>query len=543
MFCKANNSFSAITVAVGVLCFSLLVACPQEKPNLAKLAQLGARNLEKANQAPASWTLTGHASSGGMVTVKTTKNRNGQSWLFFATVKDQTTKLCEIYETEGFWYVIEGSRKIKTRPFEAVLQTPGVYYFLSLATPRFVTGEVLLQNAKFEQQRGDVASYRIPPSPEVRAAMETVLTNIQEASLKNPDLLKRPDAIELVRLAHERLEEGTPLSINIRTGMIVEEQTGFGQKELTLSIKDFRWLDGPETNRFDLPEVDLWEDRSESLSVEDLKECVLVLHDPLFRDRNNRSEPDGCVLNLKTGKLRRLPYRGFASIPCCFMNDRRYVIVVANDVNKGSMRLVKLDLLTGENWDIIRDGDAAWTPLTAKISPDDRWLISQSYQKGNTPWDFQMHLIDLANGKLRQLGKTGEFGGALSWLPGGDAVIVRRFQSANEPTVISRLGINGTQKDVRVGDMPLVLRKSKRILYRDQESALWYTCNLDGSDPNLYADGMKGCGNPTVSPEEERIIFDRGGGGKVTKPMLFEFGKTNGTPITTAEGFTGHSVW
>jgi Tol biopolymer transport system component len=103
--------------------------------------------------------------------------------------------------------------------------------------------------------------------------------------------------------------------------------------------------------------------------------------------------------------------------------------------------------------------------------------------------------------------------------------------------------MDGKLTDLRQGDSPVVLRKSKKILFEDTDSGLWRTCELDGTKPEIYADGMKGYDTPAVSPDESQIIFAKFEKGKLPRLMLFDWGDTNGKPIVNAGGFTGIPVW
>jgi hypothetical protein len=155
--------------------------------------------------------------------------------------------------------------------------------------------------------------------------------------------------------------------------------------------------------------------------------------------------------------------------------------------------------------------------------------------------DLQMRLIDLTTGKSRSLGKPSKIGAPFSWLPDGSGLILKRFEpsadiNAVEPRILCRMGLDGKLTDLRRGDDPLVLRKSRKILYADNDTDLWHTCNLDGSHPELYGDGLAGYGMPAISPDEKQIIFAYFEKGKLPQLMLFDIGKSKGKPIGHAEG-------
>ena len=120
----------------------------------------------------------------------------------------------------------------------------------------------------------------------------------------------------------------------------------------------------------------------------------------------------------------------------------------------------------------------------------------------------------MKTGEARLLGKPSKIGAPFSWLPDGDGLILKRFETqddpkAVEPRILCRLGLDGELTDLRSGDWPVVLRKTRRILFEENATRLWHTCQLDGSDPKLFADGLKGYSMPAVSPDEKRVVFVR----------------------------------
>ena len=162
--------------------------------------------------------------------------------------------------------------------------------------------------------------------------------------------------------------------------------------------------------------------------------------------------------------------------------------------------------------------------------------------------DAQMRIVELGLRHGRMLGEPRRIGGPFSWLPDGDGLILKRFErtddpKAIEPRVICRLGLDGKLTDLRSGDWPLVLRKSRRILYTAGATRLWYTCALDGTASELFADGLAKHGMPAISSDETKVIFTRYDQGKMPQLRLFEFGKSTGTSVTKAAGFTGVAVW
>ena len=80
-------------------------------------------------------------------------------------------------------------------------------------------------------------------------------------------------------------------------------------------MRSRNWLDKAPAGAFALPKGAAWDDQTKPWLESDLEDCVMVSHDPMFLTDAGQPGPDGHLLNLKTGRLRRLPYEGFISMP------------------------------------------------------------------------------------------------------------------------------------------------------------------------------------------------------------------------------------
>jgi hypothetical protein len=348
--------------------------------------------------------------------------------------------------------------------------------------------------------------------------------------------------VDTVKFWREQLAKGEVLSLDEKSGIIVE----FKIHDLVITVEDFRWLRKAPADAFALPKNARWDEQNQPLSESDLDDCVMVARDPIFVMGVGKLALDGYLLNLKTGRMRRLPYQGFATMPGCFLKDRKEVIVTGLDIG-GQVDLLKLNLITGENLPVYGQFKGAKVTM-AELSPSGRKIATLQMLNGANLLDLQIRVIDLQSGASELLGKPTGIGAPFSWLPDGDGLILKRFgpkEDLNvvEPRILCRLALDGKLSDLRPGDSPVVLRKSQRILYEDNDTSLWHICHLDGSEPKLFANGMKGYGTPAVSPDETRILFALFEKGKLPQLTLFDLGKTEGKLVVRSVGFTGNPVW
>ena len=232
-------------------------------------------------------------------------------------------------------------------------------------------------------------------------------------------------------------------------------------------------------------------------------------------------------------------------MPGCFLNDRRSVIVFGADASGFGM--VKLNLDTGRNEEIDFGELNRGVHVMGELSPDGKRIATIRSINGSFQEDCWVQLIDLETAKCRNLGMQMQIGGPCSWLPDGNELVVKRLESKGESNsvakrTICRLELNGKLTDLCPGDWPVVLRKSRKILYQQNDSKLWHTCDLDGSHSELFADGFKGYVMPAVSPDESKILFVRDDINH-SQLVLIEMGKSTGKPVRHVAGFTARPVW
>jgi hypothetical protein len=502
-------------------------------PNPEELAKAGRNTKARLQSAAAIWDVKYNLPNGTM-RVNVVREKDRQAWLFFETVGSNEVVVCSLVQTGGFWYALETQTTVKTRPWEAELHLPGGYLFLRLAELQFVQNAADLANATFKSRRGNRLEYRLPLSVEERTNAQKVISDFENIGKAHPKFLNEPDTKKTLALARDELENGMPLVIDEKTGIVREIET----QNVPIAVEGFQYLDQVSPTTFAVGNDVKWDDQSTPWPKSDLANCIMVTHDPLAEPGGSSRTLDGYVLNLKTGRLRRLPHRGMAAVPVCFPQDRAEVIGSGTDLD-GRTGIFKWNLLTGQE---TRISDGLIT--MAELSPDGRTLATMRTLGDSN----QVRLLDFETRKERSLGKPGNIGGPIGWLPDGDGLILKRLeaptdQNATELPVVCRLGMDGKVTDLRYGDSPIVLRKSKRILFQDNDSGLWKTCEFDGTQPKLYADGMKGYDAPVISPDETQIIFTKFENKKLPQLILFDWGSTKGKPLVSAEGFTGIPVW
>lgn len=530
-----------VCVVIFSCLFSAFSAETNQLPSTSQLVKSGAATLHKLSMNKAEWLVNCHMKSGMTIQARVIRDKDNEAWTISSVADGKTTEICRLIQIGGVWYLKEKEQSVKTLPFAARPFFGPLYQVIDLAELRCVNNEVMLNDTMFESRDHNRLFYRIPiPAPE-RQLLESVIAESKKLEARDPHAFKIPEKAQLQEIG-EWLTLGIPLTVEEGTGIVLQTRV----EETAVEVEGFHWLDELPAGAFDLPANVKWEDQTKPWRTGDYGDCIMFSHDPLYvLNSDTQLNPSAYILNFRTEEIRRVPFRGISSEPGCFMKDRRLVVVSGRWAIEGT-HLMGINLPGGENL-VVRRLTMRGVDLTAALSPDGKKIAVLHGFDGGGLTDFQVHLIDLEGQDVQSIGKPVHIGNRFSWLPDGKGLILERIVHAENwntsgPRMLSRLDLDGQLTDLRAGDAPVVFRKSRRILYRD-ETHLWRTCKLDGSDPKLFGDGFKDYGDPAISPNERQIIFIRFEKGKLPQMMLFDVGKSKGKPVGPKEGFVRKPVW
>ena len=113
-------------------------------------------------------------------------------------------------------------------------------------------------------------------------------------------------------------------------------------------VIDFRWRDRIDLDDFKVDGRN-WEDNTDDPTAGDLDDLVMIGHSPLWRP-GAKTSTDGRLLDLKTGRYRRIPFAGAEVLTGCFLAGRTRVAVTGLDaMGDGALGLYDVDLKTGAN--------------------------------------------------------------------------------------------------------------------------------------------------------------------------------------------------
>lgn len=466
--------------------------------------------------------------------------KDGETARFRGFIEPKDSKAIPIFnltEVSNIWYVVEPETRVRCRPWEHFFQSAISELMLEAAELRFVLDSTAFAFAEVERTNGSSILFRERLDQAESNSLASVLA---EVATVPPNLTPHRDkrlALQ-ARFLQRALAEGVSFSVNRDGGFI----DGWETQRHKIEIEHFHWLPSTPTSRLRVSGTN-WVDRVAPFRSADWDRCVLVAHDPSAEA--SRINPRLGVLRLDNGLVTRVPIPTLGTVWGEFLSDRKTAVVVHQDI-AGSMALSLVNLSTAEvtPLDVALNGTLIGMPV---LSPDQQTIaILFRPQNASSVVEFQMLLVDIKKKTAKTLGKPGRLGAPYSWLPDGSGIVLKRFLPAKsddiERRVVCFLRMDGTLADLIAGDDPLVIPHLKCVLF-EGSSRDWFTCNLSGLNPVKFADGMKGWGNPAISPNGKEMLWVRFVKGELPQLHRFEFGNKNGELATKSPGFTSMPVW
>jgi hypothetical protein len=516
-------------------CLFLLWANPAslaDGPDPAALARTARATTERLAHQAASWTSNHTLPGGGRIIVEVLQTPGRRRLTLALPVENTRVVATRITERDGVWYVIDSGARGKYRPYEAPTQLPLTYLYLGNADLVLATDAASWTH---EATKGTVATYRTPLPEPMRRTLQSVVHSLDEAASKGALTAESKAAL---KSSKERLTNGTAIEVDTATGVILSA----GLPERRVRVTDFHWLDKVDDREFDVGGD--WVDFTDDPTGGDRDDLLLIGHNGLWQPGMRTGETDCRLLDVATGKFRRVPFRGANCIGGCFLKGRTSVAV--SGPHEGRMSVYEVDLRTGANRRLGGEALANGVTLSPTVSPDGKTLAVQHGTMVLGTLQTQIHVIDLATNTARAIGEPHDMASA-SWLADGSGLIlVLRHPGPTPPervAGIARMDLDGRVTPIRDGDMPTLIGDRRTILYRDNATRTWRTCGLDGNDDKPYADGLAAHGFPAPSPDGKRLVMMRFAAGTAPVPELFQLGESEGRPLTSVRGLWGWPAW
>ena len=511
-------------------------------PDPAALAKAGRETRARLEKESASWTSTTHLPGSADVAVEVLSTPNGRRMALSMTLRGQRVEAIRIVERDGVWYVKELNKRGKYRPYEAPFVLPTAYVFLLRAEPS-VVNEAGPALGAHEETKDGVATYRTPLPDSARRLLQNTLADLEKLKAQAPEKAAAPELVRIGEQGRELLGRGMPTKVDSATGLIVLS----GAPDRQTEMQNFRWLDAVDPKELQVDDQK-WEDFADDPTAGDASDLAMISHSGIWRPGQNAGDSDGRLLDVRTGRLRRIPLREAIVMPGCFLKDRTKVVVAGLDQARGGLNLYEVDLKTGANRRLGGERLSEGNVLTPTCSPDGKTIAALHKPATGEPLNTTLTLVDVESGEARPLGVPRDQA-FLSWTPDGKGLILlaREPLDAKDPnspqtSSIARLDLDGKLAKLREGTMPAVLADG-RVLFQDVKTRGWKTCNLDGGDEKEYAGGLVGYGFPAPAGDGKRILMMHFVQGQGPTPMVLPIDGSEGKPATTASGLWSMPAW
>ncbi len=518
------------------------------QPDLAMLVRAGRETAVRLERQAASWTATTRLPNDLRVVVTILSTPSMRRTVLTPQVGERKLGELRIIARDGLWYVSELGSKRKYRPFEAPLLMNAAYFFLLRGEPRFVGKVSQKRFGNYEGTKDGVATYLTPLPASIRKGIEYSLRGLEDLARQKPELANDPQSVRLIEQVR-RMLRGVVVRIDLATGMYLQLGSADRQTEIT----DFKWLDTVAPEEFAIAQQE-WEDFSADPTVGNADDLLMIGHNAGWQPGMKSGDTDGRLLDVRTGRYRRIPFQGIATVPGCFLKDRSRVVVSGLDDTSGTLGLYEIDLKTGENRRLGGDALAGGNSLMPALSPDGKTIAVIHKKPEGRPLDSQIYLIDLSRiglkgGDARPLGKPADVA-FLSWPPDGQGLLLLKRESADPSNLtlpstdtIARLGLDGRTTRLLEGSMPVVLNDGKTVLFEDTKTRSWQTCDLAGKNVQPFANGLADYLFPSPGPDGKRILWMHFVRGAAPVPTLIPIGETSGKPVVPAPGLWSLPCW
>ncbi len=488
---------------------------------------------------PASWVVLHEANADTQFVVHAVQ-AGGHRRLGLSLQKpgEDPQAIVKVVERDGFWYVDQGNARGKYRPYEAPIFMSTAYYYLLRSKPVFLDAGAVGRLGVFQEGRGGHFLFRTPVTEAERARFAGFLMDANRRLSQTPP--EQQEALRAeIHMVQGLMNQGIPVQVREDLGVM----EAYGTPGKRTRLLNFKWLDTVDEREF-VVDGGNWEDHTGDPTAADPGNLVMLGHCGWWRPGVQDYETDIRLLDVVTGKMRRVPYQGPIAQPGCFLPGRTRVAVTGLDAAGTSMGLYEVDLKTGANrrlgGELLADGWCAEPTL----SPDGTALAVIHKTPRHGPNLAELCTVDLATGEARRVRDEMDVS-SLSWDPSGDGWILfyRRADAPEEESgVICHLNRDGQLLPLRKGEYPVVL-DDRRILYWAEREGGWMECDLRGKNPVRFADGLVGHGHPAVAPDGRRMIFMKYADQQPPVPLLMEIGVWNGAPITRVPGLWGTPRW
>ena len=451
------------------------------------------------------------------------------------------SKLVTIIERDGFWYCTEHKTRTKYKPYEAVLQIPAIYHLLARSEIRVVTSADAEQiEETIAEVDGDVVTMVTPLTDAMRSQFERIVMGTAQLPADKVPPQQKTQIAEIKRI----LERGLEMKVSRDTGIVLQN----GAVGKRTWIVDFEPIEQPDAASFSVEDHE-WEDHTLPLSTDNMTDVMMISHVKSWRPGSPKQDTDLCLLNINTGKLRRVPFQLGLATMGCFSPQRNSVFVSGHVPDEGYIGLFEIDLSDGEHRQLGGTMLQRGFAMGATLSPDGKTLATCQMGTNQEVLSFQVVIVDVESGEAKAIGDPQDIA-FLNWLPDGSGLIaaLRESRGPDKPphSTICRLDLDGTITPIRDGGRPVLVNAPKpSILFHQntEDGSIVKICDLDGRNERQLGDGFSRHGFACVSPDGKRIAMMKFSKQIGPRPVIIDIDTGKSTAIAVGAGMWTLPRW
>ncbi|HVU38099.1 MAG TPA: hypothetical protein VHC95_07170 [Opitutales bacterium] len=481
--------------------------------------------------AAANWTTIITKPGGAPITINVIREGDRFSYSFRIPDGSSTTEVTRVVQRDGVWYVTDLDQRGKYRPYECPFQIPSIAVLLPRANFLTVDRPTEKPLGDLQGVSNNIATFHKPLPSATRVALQGAKKQGLDRLAADPANPKAGALRQQIAQIDELLKNGFTYRVDLSNGIIID----FSDAQMQLQVRDFHWLSVAPPATW-VVASGRWPDYTAPPLPNDRSQFALILGNASWRPGLG-SDYDLKLLDLNTGDFRRVPYHGESAMDGAFFDNRSKVVVTALDAMAGTSGVYTIDLATGENRPLVTGAISDALFYDPAVSPDGKSVAVTRTVPGGDLLKHQVVIIDLATGQSHDVGRPGDYA-FLSWRRDGKGLIMHRIEpgSPNQitPRNIVSLDLQGTLAVLHRGDTPTVLGDG-RILFQDDTDNLWKTCDVQGRNPQVFADGLAKHLFASAGPDGAHILFIRKEDNQTMQPVIVDLqGHENLVPVPAA---------
>ena len=451
----------------------------------------------------------------------------------YAVSENERKLVSETFITPDTWYVEEDGKKIKYRPFEAHYALPKTYYYLMTSKVQFANFRNITHLGKYAGFEDNQHHYYHPVSESEKEAIRTRVDSIRNDIIPNAETRNEENyfLIEAKKLL-EYAQKGK-LNIIENSGIISRLDTPTG----VIEIKDFRWL--TQSSQSLLTPLGDYEDLTQE---PDAKNSVLISYSGSWNPGWSNLLTDGRYINLSTGRIRRIPFKGSFCTPYALNSEKGLAYVTGQLPGDSSIRPFVVNLQTGTMSPIGSRNIHRGTIVDMTLSPDKNKMALLHNPEPHLGDIFSLIIIDLSQ-KLSRTFKINGIPTKLAWHPDGESLYYSHPSKNKDSSIISLLKPEKMINDIIEGHYPVVNHLDKTLIFLDLKDQLWKQCSLQGENVRLFQSGLPKLQFPSFNTQGDQIAFILEDDDHWPVPILYDLELKNSDKITELKGLWLNPIW